>query len=279
MLLRNIFDSIDLSKTKLIRHNISNKIVSQNYTKGYIEIYQSIQTRNRFKDCEYIMSFLGEEGTSGTFLGCYKIEGYIEIADDTIPSDFYMEDGFLKGDCVFWSLVKTDIMEELQNRLVIDWGKGAINWCQNGTTDKEILYILPKVSEFEFVSYDKTILTYDHLKAIISNPKEHKIWQDKLSAVAGIYLITDTKTGKLYVGSASGENGGIWGRWSEYAKTKHGGNKRLIELIKADKNYCENFQYSILEVFPIKRDRHEILQYEQLYKKKMCSVQFGYNDN
>ena len=91
--------------------------------------------------------------------------------------------------------------------------------------------------------------------------------------------ITDTKTGKHYVGSASGLEGGIWGRWSEYARTKHGGNKRLVELIAADPDYCYNFQYSILEVFPIKRDRQEILEYEQLYKRKLYSIPFGLNDN
>ena len=72
---------------------------------------------------------------------------------------------------------------------------------------------------------------------------------------------------------------GIWGRWSEYARTKHGGNKRLVELITADPDYCYNFQYSILEVFPIKRDKHEVLEYEQLYKKKLKSIEFGLNDN
>ena len=111
------------------------------------------------------------------------------------------------------------------------------------------------------------------------NKAAYKEWEDKLSAVAGVYLITDTKTGKHYVGSASGMEGGIWGRWSEYARTKHGGNKRLVELITADPGYCYNFQYSILEVFPIKRDKHEVLEYEQLYKKKLQSIQFGLNDN
>ena len=75
------------------------------------------------------------------------------------------------------------------------------------------------------------------------------------------------------------EEGGIWGRWSEYARTKHGGNKRLIALITVDPEYCSHFQYFILEVFPIKRDRKEVLEYEQLYKKKLRSVQFGLNDN
>ena len=60
---------------------------------------------------------------------------------------------------------------------------------------------------------------------------------------------------------------------------KHGGNKRLVELITADADYCNNFQFSILEVFPIKRDRREVLEYEQLYKRKLKSTQFGLNEN
>lgn len=171
------------------------------------------------------------------------------------------------------------MFEELKDRLVIEWGKGTINWCQNGTTEKEVLYILPHVFAIEFISYDKLVISYQTLKDIVNNSKYHKEWERKLSAVAGIYLITDTSTGKLYVGSASGENGGIWGRWSEYAKTKHGGNKKLIELINVDSEYCNNFQFSILEVFPIKRDKHEILVYEQLYKKKLGTIKFGLNDN
>ena len=167
----------------------------------------------------------------------------------------------------------------MKDRLVIDWGKGAINWCQNGTTEKELLEIRPAVSEISFISYDKVLLSFEALHKIVYNKAAYKEWEEKLSAVAGVYLITDTKTGKHYVGSASGEQGGIWGRWSEYARTKHGGNKRLKELITADSDYCNYFQYSILEVFPIKRDRKEVLEYEQLYKRKLWSIQFGLNDN
>ena len=120
---------------------------------------------------------------------------------------------------------------------MIDWGKGTINWCQNGTTEKELLAIRPAVSEISFTSYDKVLLSYEALRKIVNNKAAYKEWEEKLSAVAGVYLITDTKTGKHYVGSASGEQGSIWGRWNEYARTKHGGNKRLKELIDADSDY------------------------------------------
>lgn len=53
----------------------------------------------------------------------------------------------------------------------------------------------------------------------------------------------------------------------------------MVELMQADPQYCYNYQFSILEVFPIKRDKHDILAYEQLYKRKLGSIQFGWNDN
>lgn len=272
------YKGINLERTRLIRHNLSNGEIAAYYNQGQIETYQMIQRPFRFKNCDYVISFLGTEGTNGVFLGCYKVNGFSKYDISKLPVNFSIELD-ASTDYVIFHLEATDILAELKNRLVIDWGKGTINWCQNGTTDKEILEIRPAVSEVEFISYDKVLLSFDTLRKIVYNKAAYKEWEDKLSAVAGVYLITDTKTGKHYVGSASGLEGGIWGRWSEYARTKHGGNKRLVELITADPDYCYNFQYSILEVFPLKRDKQEVLEYEQLYKKKLWSIQFGLNDN
>lgn len=269
---------ICLERTKLIRHNLTNEVVAENYANGYLELYQSIQLPNRFKNCDTIISFLGTEGTSGIFQGCYQIAGTIPYDRLALPADFVPECD-MNERCVIFQIMKTDVLAELKDRLVIDWGKSTINWCQNGTTAKELLAIRPTVSEISFTSYDKVLLTFETLHKIVFNKAVYREWNDKLSAVAGVYLITDTKTGKHYVGSASGEEGGIWGRWSEYAHTKHGGNKLLVELITADTDYCNNFQFSILEVFPIKRDKHEILEYEQLYKRKLRTIAFGLNDN
>ncbi len=61
--------------------------------------------------------------------------------------------------------------------------------------------------------------------------------------------------------------------------TKHGGNTQLQKLMAADENHCRHFQYSILDVFPIKHDKGDVLEYESLYKKKLCSIKFGLNDN
>lgn len=271
---------VELERTKLIRHNLSNDEISTYYNKDYIERYQQIQRPSRFKNCDYVISFIGEEGTLGTFLGCYKVNGYTSFTPEKFPSDFPTMDLPADSDCVDFDLEKTDILADLQNRLVIDWGKGAINWCQNGTTVKEVVEIRRHKAAVEFEDYDNVVLSWKELHEIVSNKASYKIWEDKLSAVAGVYLITDTNTGKHYVGSASGmENGGIWGRWSEYAKTKHGGNKQLMALIAKDPDYCYHFQYSILEVLPLKQDKHDVLAREQLFKRKLQSIKFGLNDN
>lgn len=271
---------VDLTKTKLMRHTTNAGEAHECFTLGYFDIYQSIQRQDRLKDCEYFLSFLAGEGTSAKYYGCYKIAGTEPLKLDLLPADYpnkFSENNGITHS--FYKIEKTHILHDLENRLVIDWGKSTRGWLQNATTEKEVLQILPYISEYEFVSYDKILLTYEALKHIIHNSNEHKLWEDRLSAVAGVYLITDTKTGKHYVGSASSNDGGIWGRWSSYAKTKHGGNKSLIALINDDANYCKNFIFSIFEVFPIKRDRSEIIAYEQLYKKKLYSTKFGFNNN
>lgn len=266
---------VDLERTKLIRHNLSNDEITTYYDKGYIELYQRIQRPSRFRNCDYVISFIGEEGTLGTLLGCYKVNGYVDFDPAMIPWDVSMG---VESD-VIYNLEKTDILADLQNRLVIDWGKGAINWCQNGTTVKEVVEIRRVMSEIEFIDYDNIVLSWDMLHKIVYNKASYKKWEDKLSAVAGVYLITDTNTGRHYVGSASGMDGGIWGRWSEYARTKHGGNKQLIALMEKDPDYCRYFQYSILEVLPLKQDKHGVLKREQLFKRKLQSIKFGLNDN
>ena len=273
-----INQGIDPERVKLIRHNLSNPVVAENLARGYLELYQSVQMPGRFKHCDAVISFLGTEGTNGIYKGCYRILDTCPYDRSTLPNDFVPE-ADMDESCVMYRMEPMEILPELVDRLEIEWGKSTRGWCQNGITPKEILSIKPPVSEIRFVGYDQVILPFETLQTIVRHRAKYREWEKRLSSVAGVYLITDTKTGKLYVGSASGEEGGIWSRWSEYARTGHGGNKRLMQLLAADEDYCRNFQFSILEVFPIKRDRHEVLECEQLYKKKLQTILFGWNDN
>ena len=176
--------------------------------------YQSEQHRDVFKNVDYIVSFIGENGTIARFIGIYKIEG-IEITP-----------GF----------------------------------------------------DHIFPGYEKIALTLAQLKNIILE-KEYPEWKKMLSAVNCIYIITDRKTGKNYIGSTYGKEG-IWGRWKEYAKTGgHGNNVTLQKLYDQDNSYPNNFSWSILETLSISISSYEAINIEKCYKQKLGTLAFGLNNN
>lgn len=141
-------------------------------------------------------------------------------------------------------------------------------------------------TEEEFTGYENVCKSYNKLKQIIDNQN----WKEALSNVYGVYLLTDTNTGKKYVGSAYGENG-IYGRWKTYLEKGYDKNeiengeypnKQLEKLVKKEgRKYIENyFQYVILEIFPkTETGKEKSLQREAYWKKVLRSREFGYNDN
>lgn len=106
-------------------------------------------------------------------------------------------------------------------------------------------------------------------------------WKTALSCVKGVYCITDRKTGKLYIGSVSGNEAGIWQRWSSYGDVSNltGGNKTFEEIKDVDAEYIiENFSYSIIEIFDMKTKREDVIHREEFWKKVFQSVKFGMNN-
>ncbi|MDE5604947.1 MAG: GIY-YIG nuclease family protein [Eubacterium sp.] len=144
----------------------------------------------------------------------------------------------------------------------------------------EVVQILPAVFDgYDFPGYDNVRLSYSQLENIIT--REKRDWISALSNQKAVYLITDKSNGKLYVGSATGNNGMLLQRWTQYVKTGHGGNKELIDLVN-DKGFDyikKNFQYSILENYNAKVDDNLILARESWWKETLQSRKFGYNAN
>ena len=107
-------------------------------------------------------------------------------------------------------------------------------------------------------------------------------WQTALGNVSGIYLITDTKTGKRYVGSASGSQG-IWSRWNTYADTSDGGNKELQALLQRDSNYArKHFRIALLEYWPARTPNETISKREKFWKSTLLTRtthRYGLNRN
>lgn len=127
-----------------------------------------------------------------------------------------------------------------------------------------------------FYSYDEINHNFEQLEIVIKNQLND--WKVALSNVFGVYLLTDKKTGKHYVGSAYGTDG-IWGRWSNYIDGSYGGNKELIELYNqhTETYFKNNFKFTILEILPTTKTPEEVIQRESMWKKKLLSIEFGYN--
>ncbi len=97
-------------------------------------------------------------------------------------------------------------------------------------------------------------------------------WRASLESVKGVYLITDSRTNKRYVGSAYGESG-IWSRWCAYAATGHGGNVELKTLL-ADEglDYCRaHFRFALLEHRSFRVSDELILKREDFWKRLLLT--------
>ena len=144
----------------------------------------------------------------------------------------------------------------------------------------EVLEVLPVAYDGdEFPGYENIRLSYAQLKTIIERKRSG--WLAALNNQKAVYLITDKKTGKLYVGSATSQYGMLLQRWSSYVENGHGGNVELIKLIEREGfDYVkENFQYSVIENYNARMDDKYILQRESWWKETLCSRTHGYNAN
>ena len=173
--------------------------------------------------------------------------------------------------------------EQYFGRLVVEYHNPCRTMgrkYENVMDELEVVQILnEQYTGNEFPGYENVRLSYPLLKNIVD--RQLPGWVDALRNQKAVYLITDTKTGKLYVGSATSQTGMLLQRWSSYAADGHGGDIELRELGKQQGlDYVkENFQYSILENYNARMDDGYILKRESWWKETLCTRTHGYNKN
>ena len=229
---------------------------------------------NLLMQAAYVIVFVAD-GKYSRFVGVYEVLGLDKRI--TVPSD----DKKSFEEKVFVSVFSLDVFKPLGGRVLVDWGgMAAQRWLQWFKGDKKVLQIDEGIIRMmiPFTSYNDVLLSFKELKNLIET--DNVEWRDKLKAVNGIYGIADQNNGKLYVGSAYGYEG-IWGRWKVYVETNgHGNNDMLVELMNKNKDYAwDNFQWFILETFPLDVTDDYAIHRENLYKEKLCTRKFGYNKN
>ena len=88
----------------------------------------------------------------------------------------------------------------------------------------------------------------------------------------GVYLIFDESDQKAYVGAAYGKEN-ILGRWLNYAKAGHGGNKKLRHRDPS------SFRFSILQRVSPDMDAEDVIRFEGTWKDRLHTRDFGLNEN
>lgn len=168
--------------------------------------------------------------------------------------------GRLKIKCQYYGHSSTVYMEKLYSEMIV----------------KEIMDE-PYYTD-AFPGYENVDISFEALQSIIK--KRPKEWVNALSA-KGIYLITDTKSGKRYVGKADGERG-IWQRWKCYIRNGHGGDVDLKDLVKnKDFDYVQQYyKFTILEI--VSGDEVDKINQRESYWKEVLLTRrekFGHNKN
>lgn len=269
--------NIEHDNIALIRHTKSHDNFRRVWTEGidYFEDYQRIQPENYFHGKEYIFSFVGETKSTARFIAVYRVKGIRRLKKSYVSAEYWDKFGDihdLKKD-YYYDLEKMDVLEDLQDRLVIDYGGTRnivhVNW--RTIAEKPVVGISSRV----FEKYENIIWKFSDIERYIGHEAMYSDLYLSLSSVNGIYLIIDTVDYSQYIGSASGKEG-IWGRWRDYLKTNGtGGNKKLKTHLEKNPERYKKLQFTILEAIPRTgnegKDKEFVQRREVWYKRKFLT--------
>lgn len=266
---------VDIDRVKLVKHvdHAQYYSIREVIKRGKFDLFQSEQNKAKkvFKNCDVIVSFVGIENNQAELYGVYKVSGYRDCTKKDLlkTNDIVSNLKRIAKNLIIYDLEEIKEFEDLRQRLIVQW-KSTRGWVQG--KDLDIYELLPPVKVTLFPGYQDVLLTYTELQHIYENPRAHKDWKAALQANAGIYRIVDMLSGEIYIGSAYGSDG-LWGRWANYAKNGHGGNKLLKNR---DPN---NFQWSVVRTISRSMSEHDVIKIESLEKLKHGSRVHGLNDN
>lgn len=236
---------------------------------GNFKTYQETQTKKNFNK-SHILSLIHLNGNDWLFAGIWKVLG-VDNKTHRQGNKYYFK----------YRTKEISGLNHLTGRAIISFEKNFRASYLIGKKYEDDLFIKElrekRMSVGDFPGYNSVRISYNLLRVIIH--QQNPSWKGALCNVAGVYVITDTKKGMQYVGSAYGGDG-IWQRWYSYVKTGHGHNKDLKSLLNAKgKDYALNFQFSILEICDLNSSEDSIIGREVHWKEVLKTREFGLNKN
>jgi hypothetical protein len=236
------------------------------FFEGRFKAWQEHQSQQNFK-CDEIISLIHLRDDKWLFAGIYQVLG-VKHRKDGERSWFEYGTKEMAG------------IDHLTGRAVVQFRKDFIAAHLIGTKyiDKllvsEIREKRMRVSDFP--GYNAVNLPYALLRTVVR--KNMPQWKSALSNVCGVFLITDTHTGKHFVGSAHGSDT-IWHQWVSFAINGHADIKPLRRLLSREVgDYQFNFLFSILEICDMRASKLYVDDRTDHWKKALCSITHGYND-
>ncbi len=228
----------------------------------------------------YLASFVGLSAGEAVFSGLYRIAGAEEVSFSQfwkIPENIALGElgmiGWRKEDAhlrtLWFDLLLTPFYQGWCGKLTVSWPPPERAWFRRAERNEMKILSIPEESLFteSMPGWEKINLTWAQLQTMPTT------WRSALSHWRGIYHIHDESDGGGYVGSAYG-NENILGRWLDYSKTGHGGNK-LLRLRKK-----ENLHFSILQRVSPDMPPEEIIRLETSWKDRLHTCgPFGLNEN
>lgn len=236
---------------------------------------QSPRVERQMEQASHLASFIGHEPGHALFVGVYengtprtvsqswrrRNPGYRALMERGLPNG--------PADCLWFDLRLTPILERWQGKLVIKWPGKELSYSRwahkNSHFEVDVIHDESQLT-LGVPDWRSLVLSWDELNRI---PKS---WKAALREWRGVYFIFDTRSGKGYVGSAYGKEN-LLGRWIGYAKTGHGGNRKLRTLKPT------GFIFSILERMSQDTSAEEMIARENEWKVRLHTRDFGLNDN
>lgn len=241
---------------------------------------QSERVEKAMQRATYVASFVGHESRKALFIGLYEITGskvltrkqFWEVPANVQLKKFGMK-GFTEKDprpaVVWYDMTILDFYSQWQGKLVVDWPPPERSWWRWANQNAIPIAAILQDSALDRAmrEWSHLTLTWDELAVLPTR------WRDVISQWRGIYYIFDVSDRKGYVGSAYGRSN-LLGRWLEYAKRGHGGNKLLRGRDP------QNFRFSILERVSPDMDDESVIAIEATWKDRLHSRSpFGLNEN
>lgn len=227
-----------------------------------------------------VASFIAHGPGRALFVGLYTIGKSTPLTVEEywkVPAYIEMKEFDMKGfepepgrDRVLWfDMPLTEHFAEWKGKLIISWPGNDRSWWRRA--EKNVMPVIAineeSVLESAMPEWDAINLSWEELSVLPTK------WRSALSHWRGIYYIFDQSDGKGYVGSAYGEEN-IFGRWSEYAATGHGGNKLL------KKRNPRDFIFTILQRVSPDMNGDDVIRLESSWKERLHTRQpYGLNEN